>query len=283
MSPDVFALVLLAAIGHAGWNFAARWVSGNFPVFWLSTWAGAAALTPFVIAIGLRTESWPAVTPVGIACVIGTGLVHALYFILLARAYSRGEISVVYPIARGSGIGITALLAWQVLSEEISFAGLAGIGLVFAGILVMGIPAYRRKSTGIGLALSVGLTIPAYSIIDKIGVSLVHPTVYVWLMYLQSGLFLWPFVRRWHGGEVLRAGRRYWPYVLIIGVGASMTYMAILFAFQLGRVSYIVALREVAVVIGAILGILVLKERLDLWKAIAIGAITAGIVCIKAG
>ena len=230
----------------------------------------------------MRTESWP-VTPLAVACVVATGLIHALYFILLARAYSRGEISVVYPIARGSGIGITAVMAWQLLSEQISLVGLAGIGLVFTGILVMGVPGYRQGG-GIRLALSVGLTIPAYSIVDKIGVSLVHPTVYIWLMYVQSGLFLWPFVRRWHGeGEILREGRRYWPYVLIIGVGASATYTAVLFAYQLGRVSYIVALREVAVVIGALLGVLVLKERLDLWKALAIGAITAGIICIKVG
>jgi len=58
-------------------------------------------------------------------------------------------------------------------------------------------------------------------------------------MYIQSGLFLWPFVRQWHGGDILRTGRRCWVYVLIIGVGTSMTYMAILFAYQRGPVSYI--------------------------------------------
>ena len=174
-------------------------------------------------------------------------------------------------------------MAWLLLSEEISFAGLAGIGLVFAGILVMGVPAYSRRGGGIRLALSVGLTIPAYSIVDKVGVSLVHPNDYIWLIYVQCGLFLWPFARRWHGGEILQTGRRYWVYALIIGVGASVTYMAILFAYQLAPVSYVIALREVAVVIGAILGILVLKERLDLWKVLAIVAITAGIVFIKSG
>ena len=106
MSTDVFVLVLLAAFGHAGWNFATRWVSGNFQVVWLSTWAGTAVLTPFVIAISLRTENWPAISPLAVACVVATGLIHALYFILLARAYRREEISVVYPLARGSGIGI---------------------------------------------------------------------------------------------------------------------------------------------------------------------------------
>ena len=283
MSTDVFVLVLLAAFGHAGWNFATRWVSGNFQVVWLSTWAGTAVLTPFVIAISLRTENWPAISPLAVACVVATGLIHALYFILLARAYRREEISVVYPLARGSGIGTTALMAWLLLSEEISFAGLAGIGLVFAGILVMGVPAYSRRGGGIRLALCVGLTIPAYSIVDKVGVSLVHPTVYIWLIYVQCGLFLWPFARRWHGGEILQTGRRYWVYAVIIGVGCSVTYMAILFAYQLAPVSYVIALREVAVVIGAVLGILVLKERLDLWKALGIGAITAGIVFIKSG
>ena len=284
MESGVFVLVLLSAVGHAGWNLAARKVSGNFVVLWLSAWTGALALTPVVLVVAFRAASW-SWTPVGVACVIATGVIHALYFIALARAYSSGEISVVYPIARGSGIGVTALLAWMLLSEEVSLPGALGIGLVFVGILVMGAPAFRRQGNveGLRLALTVGLTIPAYSIIDKVGVSLVHPIVYIWFMYLLSALCLWPLIHWRHRGQAMGVWQQHRNYVLVIGLGASLTYLAILFAYQLGPVGYIAALREVAVVIGAVLGIVFLKEEVSLAKLVAVAAIAAGVICIKLG
>ena len=171
MNADVWGLVLAAAIGHALWNFAAYKVAGNVAVLWLSFASGILFVMPLCAYIWWQGTplilSWPA----GL-CLLATGVFHGLYFALLARAYEHGEISTVYPIARGSGVGLTAFVAYLSLGEDISLLGAGGIALVFAGILCVGAPALKLQARGLQLALSVGLTIVCYSLIDKIGVGI---------------------------------------------------------------------------------------------------------------
>ena len=154
--------------------------------------------------------SWPA----GI-CLLATGIFHALYFALLARAYEHGEISTVYPIARGSGVGLTAFVAYLSLGEDISLLGAGGIALVFAGILCVGAPVLKLQARGLQLALGVGLTIVCYSLIDKIGVGYVQPVYYICGMWLIATLVRMPFVVRQYGMKLLDDGARFlWVYHL---------------------------------------------------------------------
>lgn len=284
MTTPVFLLVLLAALCHAGWNFAARRAGGNFGIMWLGTCIAALCITPLALVVVWEAgrQTIPSLTAWG--CIAATGAIHAVYFVLLARAYEQGDISVVYPVARGSGIGITALLGWLVLRENIGLAGGAGIALVSAGILVMGWPGRGDTSRpGLALALGVGMTIPAYSVVDKIGVGLVHPIVYIWLMFALSALLTAPRALRRHGPELRRSFGSSVRQALVVGLGSMSTYLIILFAFRLGPVSYIVATRELSVVAGSALGIAFLGERLSVAKAVAIGVITLGLVAIKLG
>jgi len=285
MALGVVLLVLLAAVCHALWNFAARRVSGDFLVIWLGIVLGCAALLPFAIVVAIRSGVRPWMTPAAVGCMLATGIIHVAYFILLGRAYREGEISVVYPVARGSGIGLTMLLAWLLLRENISALGATGITLISAGILAMGIPAFKsvHGARGFKHALCVGTSIVAYSLVDKVGVSKVNPVPYICIMYLIMSALLWPLVLRGRGGEVRKAVRTNLRYILVIGIGSIGTYLMILFAFALGPVSYVVAMREFSVVAGTFLGVLVLKERLTLVKTLAIAAITLGMICIKAG
>jgi multidrug transporter EmrE-like cation transporter len=178
--------------------------------------------------------------------VLLTGIVHALYFLLLGRAYERGEISVIYPIARGSGICLTALMAQYVLGESISFVGVLGIAAICLGIAFLAVPAWiNQRSQGMGLALGVGLTIPLYSIIDKIGTHLVPAVIYIWAMYLLTSLLLGPF------------------------------------AFGLGPVGYIVAARECSIVIGVAAGILWLGESWNRWKLAGVSTVTMGMIFLR--
>ena len=281
LTSGVFALVLGAAAGHAAWNFAARKVSGSLVVFWLATCVACVAMAP--VAVWIWPSSPVFSDPIAILYVGATGSLHTLYFLFLASAYERGEISVVYPVARGAGVGLTALVAWWVLAEPMSFLGTLGISLISCGILAMAWPAYagHARLHGLGAALGVGCTIPAYSLVDKLGVALVHPILYIWFMYLLSAVLLAPCIAHRYRGSVAATARRYSGHILLIGVGAMLTYLAILYAYQLGPVSYIVAVREFAVVIGAALGIFFLREPLTLVKLLAISCITAGLICIK--
>ena len=283
MTSPVFLLVLISAFSHAAWNFAARRAAGNLVAIWLGLWLGCTLVSPGVIGI-IVYKGVPATIPVqAIICICATGLIHAVYFRLLAAGYEHGEISLVYPIARGSGIGLTAILASFFLKENFTLPGLIGIALICAGIISLSAAAERTASDAkaIALALSIGATIVAYSLVDKVGVHYINPVVYIWSMFLIAAVFLTPFVVKRYRGTLRQIAGQYLGYAVVIGIGSIATYLMILFAFTMGRVGYIVAVRELAVVLGALAGIIFLKERFTIPKAIAICTIVIGVVCIK--
>ena len=283
MTLGVFLLVLFAATCHAGWNYAARKVSGNLVVIWLALLCGNIVLFPFAMGWNIYNGFSGSMSVSGVGYIMASGVIHSIYFILLAYAYKLGEISVVYPIARGSGVGLTAILAWLILNEEVSIYGAVGIVLILAGIISMGLPIFNRtvKIQGLGLALSVGSIIMSYSLIDNGGVSRVDPVLYMWLMGTVTTILMLPYVFYKHAGTIMQTFKEYYTYILIIGMGSISSYLIILIVFTLGSVSYIVAVREFAVVIGALLGIIFMKEQFTLAKVVGIASIVFGLICIK--
>jgi drug/metabolite transporter (DMT)-like permease len=285
MTPYVFLLVIFSALCHATWNFAARKAAGNLMAIWLGLWIGCAVILPGAIGVIIHRGIRATAELPGIFCIIATGLIHSVYFRLLAAAYEEGEISLVYPIARGSGIAFTAILAGLLLQEQLTLLGALGIGLVCLGIIALSRDAHRRvdDKKAIRLALGIGASIVAYSLVDKIGVGYIHPVVYIWSMFLIAGITLTPFLVRRYRVRFAKEARQNIGYALIIGVGSVGTYLMILFAFTMGPVNYIVAVREFAVVLGALAGVIFLKERLTPMKALAICVIVIGIIGIKLG
>ena len=160
-----------------------------------------------------------------------------------------------------------------------------GIASVFGGILLMGIPTWRnrRQVEGLGTALGVGVTILCYSLIDKKGVQVVHPMVYITGTYLLSAAMLAPVVRPKYWGQLGDLARKNPAALLVIGLGSSVTYLLVLYAYRMGPVGYIVAAREAAVVVAVLLGVLVLKEPLSPAKGAAVAVIVLGLLCIRAG
>ncbi len=288
MPLNLFLLVISAAVFHAVWNFVARRASGNLAIFWWGMWVSCLMLTPWIIGIGIYQglDAFLSMLGAGYGYIIATGIIHAFYFLLLGRAYEQGEISVVYPVARGSGIGITAFLGWQILDESITLMGLMGIVFISLGILSMGMAVIRNSGQmkqGFISALGVGATIVGYSLVDKLGVGIVHPVVYIGFMFVLTALIVTPVVALRFRKQLLGTAKTAWRSILLIGIGSAGTYLMILFALTTGPVSYIVALREFAVVIGALLGIVFMKEQLTPGKIGAILAITIGLICIKLG
>lgn len=285
MQAEVFLLVLFSAICHAGWNLAARRSAGDIVILWLALWTGAIVLFPLVLGVVVLDAVGESFSLPAIACMVATGVLHAIYFALLAQAYEHGEISLVYPIARGAGVGLTALGAPLIFGERISFGGAWGIVLVLLGILLLGIPAFRQgtRARAIGLALGVGVSTAAYSLVDKFGVSMAHPVIYLWAMFLVPVAAFWPFVVRRYSGSALTIARANLKYVLSIGLGSSLTYLMVLVAFTMGPVSYIVATRECSVAVGAFLGMAFLGERFTVAKGLAVALIVLGLVFIKLG
>src|SRR4030065_1783288 len=101
-------------------------------------------------------------------------MIHAFYFFFLAKAYEHGDISVVYPISRGSGIAGTAIIAFLFLQEKISFIGASGILFICLGTVLLGLDNTHQKR-GIFFSLLVAVLITSYSIVDKLGVGIIHP------------------------------------------------------------------------------------------------------------
>jgi drug/metabolite transporter (DMT)-like permease len=278
MDLTAFVLVVAAACLHALWNLVAKRVSGNLAVLWMAPCMSGLALAPFALYSASRSFD-----PAGLPYVAATGLIHAGYFALLAASYRQGELSTVYPLARGTGVAGTALVARAVIGERLSALGALGVGSICLGIVLLGLGDVRRpaRTRSCLLALLVGLTITAYSVVDKIGVGLVSPVVYLWGLAVVAGVLLAPFLLvRWPR-EWREAWRSHKRTGLWLGFGSMGTYLLILAAFRQANASYVVAARELSIAVAVVLGVAVLKEPLTVSKALSAVAIVVGVVLVK--
>jgi uncharacterized membrane protein len=278
MDFTAFALVIAAAFMHAAWNLAAKRVSGNLAVFWLGLWLAGVVLVPFALASALQDFD-----PSGLPYVVATGLIHTVYFRLLAAAYRHGELSVVYPLARGTGVAGTGLVAWAVIGERVSVAGALGIISVCVGILLLGLRELRSpvRSRAYLLALLLGLTTAVYSVVDKLGVGRLRPEVYIAGLAVVPAVILAPHVLRHHRRELRKAWREQKGSCLFVGLGSMGTYLLILVAYQHANASYVVAARELSIAVVAVLSVAVLKEPLTVPKCLSVLAIVAGVLLVK--
>jgi uncharacterized membrane protein len=279
MESYVFGILIFAALLHALWNFVAKKISGNLAVIWMGLCGSSLLLIPVALVLIFSGETaFPA-----LPYIIATGLIHAAYFYFIGKSYEKGAISTVYPVSRGTGICGTAVVAILFLSEKISAMGGAGILFICIGILSIGLreSGMREGRQAFRHALIVGLLITGYSIVDKIGVSLMNPILYIWAMFSIAATCLAPIVLLTEAATLRAAWKEMKWESGFIGLGSITTYLLILYAFRLGNVSYAVAVREFSVVIGVALGVAFLGEKLTMRKLAGITAITVGIILIK--
>jgi len=144
LSVTAIALILVAAIAHASWNLFSKQAStaGAVGFVWLMAVAGAIGYGPAAAAVLIA--AWPHLTALNWAFMAGTGVLQAGYFLFLQNGYRLGDLSLVYPIGRGTGAMVAALAGIVLLGERPGPAGLAGVLLIVAGVIVLGIPAQAR-------------------------------------------------------------------------------------------------------------------------------------------
>jgi drug/metabolite transporter (DMT)-like permease len=286
MSGLALGIVLVAALLHASWNYLAKKSRNKIAFIW---WA---ILFSTVIFFPMFLYYWPTVTiPLtGWICIIATGVLHAFYFWFVGRAYERGDLSLVYPLSRGSGPLFVPILAVLILNEQLSPPGLYGIALVILGIFIIHLRSFAVQSffePFLALrgraslwALCTGGTIAGYSLVDKVGVSIVNPPVYIYLMFVISLLLLSPYVfakvrfdlkKEWNINKIK---------IFIVGFLDLFTYLMILFALQISKVSYVAAAREVSIVFSALLGIMLLQEKNAPQKLVGAVLISLGVILI---
>ncbi|HEY8463325.1 MAG TPA: DMT family transporter [Bacillota bacterium] len=281
MNSSLYLLAVTAGVFHAIWNFASKKTKGNLSVLWLGQLFGVIFGLPLAGAALFSTEIKLAAVPY----ILASGLIHAFYFFYLGKSYQYGDISTVYPLARGIGVAGTSILGVFLLGEEFPLIGICGIGAVCVGILLLGFSGYKLGCNPLALrfAVGVGLIISGYSIIDKAGVASIDPVVYIISQAFLVVVFLSPVIFGHHCEELKEAWRGLKKYCFIVGIGSIGTYLLILFAFQKGPAGYIVAIRESSVAFGSLLGFLLLREPFTLIKGLGIAVITLGLLLIKLG
>ena len=286
MSTAALVLVLLAAGAHAAWNVLAKTAGGGATFVWLFSVAAVVIWAP-VLVVALAVD--PArIDVAGIGLMAGSGALHALYFVLLQRGYRDGDLSLVYPLARGTGPLLSTVAAIVVFSERPSPLALAGGAIIVAAVLSLAAGGHARAGTArsaVGFALLTGVAIAAYTLWDKqaVGPHGLSPIVYYWGTNVAEAALLTPFVLHHRGPGLRRTWRAYRPQALGVAVLSPLAYILVLFALAQAPVSYVAPARELSILVGAVLGTTVLAEGDTRRRLLAAAAICAGIAALAVG
>jgi uncharacterized membrane protein len=274
-------LILIAAAAHSGWNFLAKQKAHSKDLIWFSS-AGASILSlPIVIHTGLSFRD--ATAPV--ICLLATGALHLLYTECLLRGYRSGDLSVVYPLARGTGPLLSSLGAILVLRESFSLMAAGGALLVATGIVTIcgGLKALLRPHARAGLIWGglTGIVIASYTLVDG---------------YAARTLLVSPFLIDYAGNAfrtvvlASRANGRWrslraefnqcWKEALGISVLMPLGYILILFAMRVAPISHVAPAREMSMMIGAWMGARLLREGEVKRRVLGSSLIAAGVAAL---
>jgi drug/metabolite transporter (DMT)-like permease len=264
MSHFALLLVVVAAFFHAIWNYHLKKSGGGLGLLTLSAILANLMLLPFAVAIATTGYAFK---PIHLAVIVGSGMLHTVYFLLLDRAYrSGGDLSVVYPLARATGPLLTIVAATLFLGERMSPLAVGGAVLIgLSAFMLTGNPArfrHREARRGIGFALLTGGMIASYTVWDKEAVAafLIPPILYDWGAGLSRVLVLTPLTHRREPGAILRAWREQRAAAFVIGVLSPFSYILVLTAMVFTPVSYVAPARELSILFAALLGAHMLKE-----------------------
>ncbi len=280
-------LVLLSAVAHASWNLMLKRAADPEVFAWCLLVVATVLLAPLGVALFLFNS----VGLPGLWFVLATIVLHVLYFNLLARGYAQGDLSLVYPVARGMGPMLVPVLAVVLLNETIEPLAIAGIAAIIGGIYtiswwgnfhqVLRSPLLFLRSTGMRYAVLTGLTIAAYSIVDKEGVGHIQPLLYMYFLSFGTAVMLAPYILFHKGAAAVRTEWR--ANAVPITVAGLLTFTAyglVLTAFSLSRVSYVAPAREVGIVIGVLMGVFLLKEPFGGGRLLGSGFIVGGLALV---
>lgn len=282
------ALVLAAAFLHAGWNLLAKRAPGGAVFIWLFATLSAVIYAPFAVALFLVQR--PHLGPLAWACIGATACIHLGYFLSLQRGYRVGDLSLVYPLARGTGPLLATVVAILLLGERPSGLALAGSGAIIASVFVLsgglhGLSGSRRPPlAAVGYGLLTGLAIAGYTVVDKYAVStlLVPPLLFDWLANVGRSLLVTPYALR-RPAEIRRQWQTSRGAIIGIAIMSPLAYILVLTAMVFTPLSYIAPAREISILIGTVLGARVLSEHITHARALAALGMVFGIVALTLG
>jgi drug/metabolite transporter (DMT)-like permease len=263
MSGSALTLILAAAVTHATWNFLNKRASGHATFTWLVAVLSAVLYAPATITV---IEVWHIeINFVVIGLMAGSAALHTAYFVLLNQGYRVGDLSLVYPLARGTGPLLSSVAAILFLGERPSLIALAGALLIIAGAVVLTTNLGKLLQTGardaILYALVTGLFIAAYTLWDKQAVShfAVAPLVLDWGANVGRAVLLTPLALK-YPDQTVTEWREHKYEAIACAVLIPLAYIMVLTALQFTPVSYVAPAREISILIGTLMGARLLGE-----------------------
>lgn len=294
MPLSALALVLVAALLHAAWNIVAKKSGGgrHFAAM------GALMITVLWSPLGLWL-AWDAVPRWGRlewTLVAASGAAHLIYFNVLLAGYRASDLTVVYPVARGTGPLVTSIAAVLLLGETLGAQGLAGVLGIAAGVfLIAGGPALwsalrghaadddrrRRVRAGIAWGGATGLLIALYTVIDgyAVKVLLMSPILIDWMGNVLRVPLMLPSVLGDRAGFV-REWKAQWKAALVLGAVSPVAYVLVLYAAQRAPLSHVAPAREVSMLFAALLGGRLLGETDRGLRLVGAACIACGVVAL---
>src|SRR6266851_5271724 len=293
MTGLAIALVLGAALIHAGWNYLLKKSGGGVGFVWAFAALSAVFYAPLAaVVVYLQHFHFSATV---LAFIVASAVLHTAYYLLLDRGYRYGDLSVVYPLARATGPFLTVLVAVALLGERPGIVALCGAALVVGGAFFLAAsPAKLREAGaahGIAFALLTGCMIASYTVVDKQAVSavLIPPILQDWGANLGRVIVMAPLALR-RRGEVKAAWIRQRKAVVLVALLCPLSYILVLTAMVFTPVSYVAPAREISILFAALMGAHWLQEgdvprRLAAAAAMALGAIALVVllICVPFG
>jgi drug/metabolite transporter (DMT)-like permease len=278
------AAVILSAVLHAVWNFLLRRAGGSHTVAALSIVAEAVLLLPLATVV-LISSGGIAVGPFLLAIVAAAALALANYAALMA-AYRRADLSLAYPVARGGVFLFLPLLGFIVFDERLDGRGWLALAMIVTGIMLLPLTGFDRAALGdlgrhrrnraMGFALLAAAATAAYTIWDKYAIGFLDTFLYFSGYTVLLGLWFALALTRSPRDEVRAQARRHSWSIVIIGVLIAGSYLLVLIALRDGMATQVLAVRQLSIPVGVLLGWRLLNESLSRPRAIGAVMITAG-------
>jgi uncharacterized membrane protein len=266
MDAFVIALVLVSAGLHVAWNVRLKTAGDPLRAATVGLLAASVGIVPAGIA-AWWLDGQPPLPVEGVVLALISGVIEAVYFVLLSAAYRRGDLSVVYPIARGTAPLLAVAVGVGLLGERLGIAGSIGVALLLVGFLALQRPWQALRGHGldpsVAFAFATGVSIASYTAIDRVGTRLIDPVTYAAILWVTGALILVVWIRLMAGGDLFAGGREQLRYAAIGGWLTLAAYLLILWALSIAPLSGVAPLRESAAVFAAAWGSVRLGEAVD--------------------
>jgi drug/metabolite transporter (DMT)-like permease len=293
MPASALALVVFAGLLHAIWNIAAKKAGGDSRFATFTALLGVIIWLPVGLWFGwgvVPTWGW-----VEWAFVAASAVVHILYYLTLLRGYLKSDLTVVYPMARGSGPLLSSMVAIVLLGEALTVLGMAGILMVAAGVFfIAGGPSLFRAAhdpakragihRGMAYGLLTGVFIASYTVIDGYAVKVVamSPILLDYFSTLVRVVLLLPSMLR-DRRVALEHWHTQWKYALVVAAISPIGYVLVLYAMQVAPLSHVAPAREVSMLFAALIGGQLLNEGDRVARIAGAAFIAFGVMALALG